>query len=88
MKRKFRCTAFIVAILPTIYVLMIQASPLPYRVMDRDHSGVVSFLEAFNARDIGKRKASNAPGCIEYFWLKDGMAAYEHCPDNTQAQPK
>jgi hypothetical protein len=62
-----------------IYGLSIALSPLPTSVIDRDQSGIVSFGEALNASDVEQRPGENGPGCIEYFWLKDGLPAYEQC---------
>ncbi len=70
-----------------MYVFLIRVSPLPYNVIDRDGSGVVSFIEAVDAHDIGKRESSSGAGCIEYFWLKDGLPAHEQCSNNIRALP-
>ena len=61
------------------YLLLLELSPLPLHVIDRDKSGIVSFIEALDSADIGKRAVDGKPNCIEYFWLKDGLPAYESC---------
>ncbi|MGZ8956152.1 MAG: hypothetical protein ACXW0Q_15940 [Methylovulum sp.] len=61
------------------YVLLLKFSPLPLHVIDRDKSGIVSFIEALDSADIGKRAVDGKPNCIEYFWFKDGLPAYESC---------
>lgn len=61
------------------YVSLLVFSPLPFRVIDRDKSEIVSFAEAMDSADIGKRAVDGKPNCIEYFWLKDGLPAYESC---------
>lgn len=61
------------------YVSLLVFSPLPLHVIDRDKSGIVSFGEALDSSDIGKRAVDSKPNCIEYFWLKDGLPAYESC---------
>jgi hypothetical protein len=61
------------------YVLLLEFSPLPLLVIDRDKSGIVSFIEALDSADIGKRAVDGKPNCIEYFWFKDGLPAYESC---------
>ena len=61
------------------YVSLLVFSPLPLHVIDRDKSGIVSFGEALNSADIGKGAVDGKPYCIEYFWLKDGLPAYESC---------
>ena len=61
------------------YLLLLQFSPLPLHVIDSDKSGIVSFIEALDSADIGKRAVDGKPNCIEYFWLKDGLPAYESC---------
>ena len=61
------------------YVSLLIFSPLPLHVIDRDKSGIVSFLEALDSADIGKKAVEGKPNCIEYFWLKDGLPAYESC---------
>ena len=62
-----------------LYAAALWFSPLPLRVIDRDGSGVVSVFEAIDALDIGKRVVAEEPSCTEYFWLKDGLPAYEDC---------
>lgn len=62
-----------------LYVLLLAFSPLPLQVIDRDKSGMVSFIEALDSADIGKRAVDGKPSCIEYFWFKDGLPAYESC---------
>ena len=62
-----------------LYAAVLCFSPLPLRVIDRDGSGVVSVFEAIDALDIGKRVVAEKPNCTEYFWLKDGLPAYEDC---------
>lgn len=62
------------------YAAILFSSPLPLQVIDRDSSGVVSVFEAIDALDIGQRAVAEKPSCTEYFWLKDGLSAYEDCP--------
>lgn len=69
------CTAAALA-----YGALLLASPLPFGVMDQDHSGLVSPGEALNALDTGQRDSTSQAGCIEFFWLKDGASAYTRCP--------
>lgn len=71
------CGVLAVALLS--YAAVLWFSPLPFRIIDRDGSGVVSALEAIDALNIGKRAVSEKPSCTEYFWLKDGLPAYEDC---------
>jgi hypothetical protein len=87
MKRKFIFFIIAFTIFLTAYVILIETSPLPYKVIDRYGSGVVSFLEADDAHDVGKRVSSSGTNCVEYFWLKDGLSAYVQCPNNIPAQP-
>jgi hypothetical protein len=61
------------------YAGLIALSPLPFNVMDRDNSGLISLGEALDAHDIGQRPIAKDPGCVEYFWLKDGSVAYVAC---------
>jgi hypothetical protein len=61
------------------YVLLLVFSPLPLHVIDRNKSGIISFGEALDSADIGKRAVGGKPNCIEYYWLKDGFPAYESC---------
>lgn len=63
------------------YVYLLVLTPLPLYVVDRDESGVVSFMEALDSADVGRRAVEGKPDCIEYFWLKDGLPAYEDCSD-------
>ncbi len=67
------------AIAVIAYSFIIVTSPLPNDVIDRDHSGVISFGEAINSVDVSNRPSSHSPRCREYFWLKDGSTAYEQC---------
>lgn len=62
-----------------LYILPLAFSPLPLQVIDRDRSGIVSFIEALDSADIGKGAVDGKPNCIEYFWFKDGLPAYESC---------
>ena len=62
-----------------LYGAVLFYSPLPLQVIDRDGSGVVSIVEAIDTLDIGKRAVTNKPSCTEYYWLKDGLPAYESC---------
>lgn len=64
---------------------MLIVSPLPLIHIDSDRSGLVSIGEAFNAINIGKRNMKGRPGCIEYFWLKDGLTAYISCPNTDKS---
>jgi hypothetical protein len=61
-----------------IYGYGIAKSPLPYSVIDRDGSYIVSPLELIDSFDVGIR-VRNSDGCKEYFWLKDGLTAYLVC---------
>ena len=62
------------------YGVILYKSPIPYKVVDRDNSGVVSILEAVDSLDVGQRKVViNSINCIEYFWLKDGSPAHTTC---------
>jgi hypothetical protein len=62
------------------YGIILFKSPIPYDVVDRDNSGIVSILEALDSLDIGERKVVlNSRNCIEYYWLKDGLPAYTSC---------
>ena len=74
--------AIAVAIPVAAYIFILSFSPLPISVIDRDQSGIVSIGEAFDAIDIGKRQSKSSPSCTEYFWLKDGLPAYERCSGN------
>ena len=65
------------------YVLLLEFSPLPLHVIDRDESGIVSLIEALDSADIGMRAVDGKPNCIEYFWFKDGLPAYETCTNVT-----
>jgi hypothetical protein len=62
-----------------VYIGRILFSPLPLRVIDRDQSGFVSFMEALDSLDVGTRPLESKPGYIEYFWLKDGLTVDEQC---------
>lgn len=86
MKLKLIISSFVLVIFVAVYVILIETSPLPYEVIDRDSSGAVSFLEAIDAHDIGTREGAHGRGCIEYFWLKDGLPAYEQCSSDVRAQ--
>jgi hypothetical protein len=70
---------FLVGVFALSYVSLLVFSPLPLHVIDRDESGIVSIGEALDSADIGKRAVDGKPNCIEYFWLKDGLPAYESC---------
>jgi len=61
------------------YTLVIYFSPLPVKVIDRDSSGLVSVREVVDSLDIGKQEVQGMPGCVTYFWLKDGSTAYMSC---------
>ena len=62
------------------YGVILFKSPIPYDVVDRDSSGIVSVSEAIDSLDVGKRKiVINSINCIEYFWLKDGLPAHTNC---------
>jgi hypothetical protein len=74
--------AIAIAIPVAAYVLILTSSPLPISVIDRDQSGIVSIGEALDAIDIDKRQSKSSPSCTEYFWLKDGLTAYERCPSS------
>jgi len=63
-----------------IYGAAIYFSPLPYEIIDQNKSNIVSVVELIDAYDIGKRaQAGSHSGCYEYYWLKDGLPAYETC---------
>ena len=59
-----------------IYIYGIIQSPLPYEVIDRDDSNIVSVMELIDSTDIGIRELGD---CKEYYWLKDGLTAHEIC---------
>ena len=62
------------------YGIILFKSPIPYDVVDRDNSGIVSILEALDSLDIGEREIIlNSRNCIEYYWLKDGLPAHTTC---------
>ncbi|PVZ68860.1 hypothetical protein [Pelagibaculum spongiae] len=62
------------------YGIILFKSPIPYDVVDRDNSGIVSILEALDSLDIGEREIIlNSRNCIEYYWLKDGLPAHTNC---------
>jgi hypothetical protein len=69
----------LLALVPAIYGLLLIITPLPLNVIDRDRSGVISFGEALDTIDVGKRPSDIKQGCIEYFWYKDGLLAYDTC---------
>ncbi|MDD2720442.1 MAG: hypothetical protein PHH47_03965 [Gallionella sp.] len=69
----------VLAICSLLYGIALFSSPLPLQVIDRNRSGVVSITEALDALDVGKRDATGKPNCTEYYWLKDGLPAYEIC---------
>lgn len=78
INRQINVLVLIVAVV-LCYVLQLAFSPLPLSVIDRDESGIVSFMEALDSVDVRKRAVDGKPNCIEYFWLKDGLTAYESC---------
>ncbi len=59
-----------------VYAFGIAQSPLSYSIIDRDGSNVISVLELIDSFDVGTRESGN---CLEYYWLKDGLTAYEYC---------
>jgi hypothetical protein len=61
------------------YAALLMSSSLPARAMDRDSSGMVSFGEALDARDVGVRPSAQDRSCTEYYWLKDGTLAHVSC---------
>ena len=62
------------------YGIILFKSPIPYDVVDRDNSGIVSILEALDSLDVGEREiVLNGRDCIEYYWLKDGLQAHTNC---------
>ena len=69
------------------YFFFIYVSPLPVAVIDQNGSGFVSVSELLNARDIGAREIIGKQGCTEYYWLKDGLPAYEKCTNNVTFAP-
>ncbi len=73
----------LIAILLALYVTALWLTPLPLKIVDSDHSGLVSLAEALDALDVGHRQRDTQPGCIEYFWYKDGMTAYVDCRKST-----
>jgi len=84
MKRAIYICIGLMAVCALAYALVLIVSPLPLPYIDRDRSGLVSIGEALNAIDIGKRKIKGRPGCVEYFWLKDGLTAYISCPNTNK----
>ena len=79
MNKKVSAAIFLASSALVSYVVLVGSSPLPNRVIDRDSSGIVSFGEAIDAHDIGRREGAGGPDCVEYFWYKDGLLAYEKC---------
>ncbi|WP_133247267.1 hypothetical protein [Azospira sp. I13] len=73
------CVAVVLGVVG--YVAIIFCSPMPFNVMDRDNSGVVSLIEAIDSLDVGQRVVTGKESCTEYFWLKDGLPAYEVCAE-------
>jgi hypothetical protein len=71
--------AFIVAAIAAIYALLLGLSPLPTAIIDRDHSGFISFGEALDSVDVGERTSPRDHNCVEYYWYKDGTIAFERC---------
>jgi hypothetical protein len=69
------------ALCSLVYIAALFYSPIPNHVIDRDNSGVISIVEAINGLDFGERVVSGQPNCIEYYWLKDGLKAYENCTE-------
>lgn len=63
-----------------IYIYAIVNSPLPYEVIDRDQSSMISLMEVIDSQDIGKRQVSVGDSeCFELYWLKDGLPAHVEC---------
>ena len=79
--RKLAIGLGVIALGLVCYGAILIFSPLPLQVMDRDKSGTVSFFEAMDALDIGQRAIAGKANCTEYFWLKDGLPAYESCTE-------
>ncbi|MCF6439254.1 hypothetical protein L1077_07420 [Pseudoalteromonas luteoviolacea] len=63
-------------LLVILYLLGLFGSALPFEVIDRDKSGIVSALELLDSFDTGVRYKE---GCKEYYWFKDGLTAYRVC---------
>jgi len=57
------------------YGSLLAFSPLPFQIIDRNKSGIISLVEVLDSTDIGERGVEGKPSCIEYFWLKDGLPA-------------
>ena len=81
MKKAVYICIGLMAVCATTYATILTISPLPLLFIDTNRSGFVSLEEALNCINIGKRKNKGQPNCTEYYWLKDGFAAYISCPD-------
>lgn len=77
--KKWLSLALILLVAAGCYALLLQLSPLPLHLMDRNNSGVVSLGEAINAQDVARRPSTANPNCIELYWLKDGTEAMLDC---------
>jgi len=80
MNIRFVAASITLLLLLCGYGVILFKSPIPYDVVDRDNSGIVSILEALDSLDIGKREVVlNGRNCLEYYWLKDGLPAHTSC---------
>ena len=71
---------FIFLIALCCYGALILQSPLPFEVIDRDSSGLISVSEAIDSLDVGHRIVEvNGVSCVEYYWLKDGLPVNTNC---------
>ncbi|WP_440876088.1 hypothetical protein [Thalassotalea sp. PLHSN55] len=78
--KHFRISIIILIAFLGLYLYTLVSSPLPYSVIDTDNSGIVSITEALNASEIGTRSLiKENETCIDYYWLKDGLSAYQDC---------
>lgn len=70
----------LVALYGIAFSWLVYAAPMPYRELDRNHDGEVSFDEASYAASFGKRTIQvNGQHCIEYFAYKDGLSLKMVC---------
>ncbi|TRX57025.1 hypothetical protein [Thalassomonas sp. M1454] len=81
--KKFRVSLTLLAFMALFYGYTIYQSPLPFEVIDRDNSGIISVEEATQSMDIDKRVVIKTDEiCTIYYWLDDGSDAYEVCAVN------
>ena len=69
-----------VVLLPPLVVFL--AGGYAWSDMDWDRSGMTSLCEVMDSINVGTRPSLRSPGCMEFFWLKDGQPIYERCPTN------